>query len=124
MERPSSAKIGPYAEKVPLTWALQRDQDRTDLQDGQILPLNVVRVGIAVIGGPPVAQFISPPNANNAPHPFDAAGEYRCVVTVTSDDTKPKYVDFIFDWTGDPSTAKIKKVAFFDKWPSRESKHA
>ena len=116
VERPTSVKgIGPYVEKVPLTWALQRDQDRTDLQDGQTLPLNVILVGLLAIGGQPVAQFIARPDANNAPHPFGAVGEYRCVVAVTSDDTRPKYVEFVFDWTGDPSTARIKNPVFSDK---------
>jgi hypothetical protein len=117
VERPSLAKSrGPYVEKVPLTWALQTNQHRTDLQDGQSLPLNVILVGLSTIGGQPVAQFISMPDANNAPHPFDTVGEYRCVVAITSDDTRPKYVDFVFDWTGNPSTARIKKPVFADKW--------
>lgn len=107
---------GPYVEKVPLTWALQINQHRTDLQDGQTLPLNVILVGLLAIGGQPVAQFISMPDANNAPHPFGTVGEYRCVVAVTSDDTKPKYVDFVFDWTGNPSTARIKNPFFLEKW--------
>jgi hypothetical protein len=106
-----------YVEKVPLTWSLQVDQDRTDLQDGQSLPLNVIVVGMTNTGDR-IAHFIARSDANNAPHPFNFKAEYRCVVAVTSDDTTPKYVDFIFDWTGNPATARIKDVSFSNERPS------
>jgi hypothetical protein len=115
-------KMSLYSEKVPLTWSYLKDLDKLDLHDGETYPLNVIQVGLVEIGGQPVARFITTQNANNAPHPFDLVGDYRCVVAVTSEDTTPKYVDFIFGWTGDPSTARIRSPAFSDKSPQPTSK--
>jgi len=106
----------PYVEKVPLTWALRTNEDSADLQDGHDLPLNVIILRTNQ-DGPSTAQFISRPDANNSPHPFNATGEYDCTVVVTSDETKPKYVTFTFDWTGDRATARIKNVKAMEQNP-------
>jgi hypothetical protein len=104
----------PYVEKVPLTWAIRFNEDQVDLHDGEALPLNVIVMrtnenGIAVAG------FISRVDANNSPHPFNSIGEYHCTISVTSDETKPQYIDFTFDWTGDRATAKVKDVKVIEQ---------
>jgi hypothetical protein len=113
---PSYGLTRPYVEKVPLTWALRTNEDSADLQDGHDLPLNVIILRTNQ-DGPSTAQFISRPDANNSPHPFNATGEYDCTVVVTSDETKPKYVTFTFDWTGDRATARIKNVKTMEQNP-------
>jgi len=110
----------PYREKVPLTWAIRIDKDQIDLRHGDTLPLNVIEMRENETDL--TAKFISPADANNSPHPFNALGEYQCVVAVTSDETRPKYISFTFDWTGDRTTAKIRNVRAHDKDPVRSKR--
>ena len=90
----------PFVERVPLTWAFKNDLNQTDLQDGQALPLNVIILR-QYANGQSTAQFISTSDANNPIHPFNLKGEYQCTIVVSSEETRPLYVDFIFDWTSD-----------------------
>jgi len=106
----------PFVEKVPLTWAFKNDLNRTDLQDGQALPLNVIILR-QYANGQSTAQFISTSDANNPIHPFNLKGEYQCTIVVSSEETRPMYVDFIFDWTCDWMTAKVKHVKISDRVP-------
>jgi hypothetical protein len=106
----------PYVEKVPLTWAFKNDLNRTDLQDGQALPLNVIIIRESD-NNQSTAQFISTSDANNPLHPFNLKGEYQCTIVVSSEETRPMYVDFVFDWTGDRMTARIKHVKISDRVP-------
>ena len=105
-----------YVERVPLTWAFKSDLNRTDLQDGQALPLNVIIIRQSA-DGQCNAQFISTSDANNPVHPFNLKGEYQSTIVVSSEETRPMYVDFIFGWTGDRMTAKVKHVKISDRVP-------
>jgi hypothetical protein len=104
-----------YEERVPLTWSYKEDLDRADIQDGGSLFLNIIVIGQATQGQ--TASFITTSDANNAAHPFNVIGEYKCTTVVSSEETGPAYVSFIFDWTGNATTAKISNVRVFRKTP-------
>lgn len=111
----SSLLNRPYVEKIPLTWAYLHNLDQVNLQDGKSYPLNLIILIDQDQNGRSAARFVSRVDAHNPPHPFNAVGEYQCSVLLTSDETKPKYISFTFDWTGDRSTSRIKDVKTSDK---------
>ena len=102
----------PFVEKVPLTWAVRWNEDYLNLQDGDSYPLNVILMSDD--DGTSKAEFVRRTDAHNA-NPFRQLGEYQCSILLTSDETKPKHVTFVFDWTGDWKTATIKDVKTSDE---------
>lgn len=108
-----------YVEKVPLTWALRFGILDVDLQFGQWLPLNFVVMGLPGLGGTvPTAEFVTVPDACSAPSPFTKPGDYDCVVAITSDDTPPVYVQFMYHWGGDVADSGLGAVSFFEQRPA------
>jgi len=105
----------PYPDNIPLTWAILHNLHEIDLQDGEKQILNLIVMVDRSTGT--FAEFVARTDAHNAPHPFHATGDYRCHITLTSDETKPKYISFTFHWTGQRSTSSIRYVKASDQPP-------
>lgn len=108
IESPLLARSWP--EKAPLTWAYLIDITKLDLHSGECKQLNVIRINDQENGRSATVQFISPANANNPVPPFEKLGQYECSLLVAAEEINAKTVRFVFDWTGDSKTSRIRNV--------------